>query len=57
MNKEQVLVDAQLQAGHMENYTKEKNKRRIDMTKFDKISFCVFCFIFLALCVGLQGVR
>lgn len=26
-------------------------------TKFDKISFCVFCFIFLALCVGLQEVR
>lgn len=26
-------------------------------TKFDKITFSVFCFIFLALCVGLQGVR
>lgn len=26
-------------------------------TKFDKISFCVFCLIFLLLCVGLQGVR
>ena len=26
-------------------------------TKFDKISFCVFCFIFLLLCVGLQEVR
>ena len=26
-------------------------------TKFDKISFCVFCLIFLLMCVGLQGVR
>lgn len=26
-------------------------------TKFDKISFCVFCLIFLLLCVGLQGVK
>lgn len=26
-------------------------------TKFDKISFCAFCLIFLLLCVGLQGVR
>lgn len=26
-------------------------------TKFDKISFCVFCFLFLMLCVGLQEVR
>ena len=26
-------------------------------TKFDKISFCVFCFIFLLLCVCLQGVK
>ena len=26
-------------------------------TKFDKVSFSVFCFIFLALCVGLQGVK
>ena len=27
------------------------------VTKFDKISFCVFCLIFLLLCVGLQGVK
>jgi hypothetical protein len=26
-------------------------------TKFDKISFCVFCLIFLLLCVCLQGVK
>ena len=26
-------------------------------TRFDKISFCVFCLIFLLLCVGLQGVK
>ena len=26
-------------------------------TKFDKISFCVFCLIFLLLCVSLQGVK
>lgn len=26
-------------------------------TKFDKISFCVFCLVFLLLCAGLQGVR
>lgn len=26
-------------------------------TKFDKISFSVFCILFLLLCVGLQGVR
>lgn len=26
-------------------------------TKFDKISFCAFCLIFLLLCVGLQEVR
>lgn len=26
-------------------------------TKFDKISFCVFCLTFLLLCVGLQGVK
>lgn len=26
-------------------------------TKFDKISFCVFCLVFLLLCVGLQGVK
>lgn len=26
-------------------------------TKFDKVSFCVFCLVFLLLCVGLQGVK
>lgn len=26
-------------------------------TKFDKISFSVFCILFLLLCVGLQGAR
>lgn len=26
-------------------------------TKFDKVSFSVFCILFLLLCVGLQGVR
>lgn len=26
-------------------------------TKFDKISFCVFCLIFLLLCVSLQGLK
>lgn len=26
-------------------------------TKFDKISFCIFCILLLLLCVGLQGVR
>jgi hypothetical protein len=26
-------------------------------TKFDKITFSVFCFIFLALCIGLQVVH
>lgn len=26
-------------------------------TSFDKISFSVFCILFLLLCVGLQGVR
>ncbi len=26
-------------------------------TNFDKVSFSVFCILFLLLCVGLQGVR
>lgn len=28
-----------------------------DASNFDKVLFGVFCFIFLMLCVGLQGVR
>ena len=28
-----------------------------DATNFDKALFGVFCFLFLMLCVGLQGVR
>lgn len=28
-----------------------------DATNFDKVLFGVFCFLFLILCIGLQGVR
>jgi hypothetical protein len=28
-----------------------------EATRFDIISFCVFCIIFLLLCVGLQGLK
>ena len=28
-----------------------------DASNFDKVLFGIFCFLFLMLCVGLQGVR
>lgn len=28
-----------------------------DATNFDKVLFGVFCFLFLIMCIGLQGVR
>ena len=28
-----------------------------DATNFDKVLFGVFCFLFLVLCIGLQGVK